>query len=944
MWMKTALSLYKYFSACVIIAAISYFSLFAGNSQNSINVKDSLLDTYHNSENDSVKIEALVKIAYLIETDSIIRSLDYSSDNYIQIAGKLANDSSTINQLALRLDRYGVNLRNDGNYVSALKFHNRAKDIAKGINNINLNSIIFNNIGVVYRRLDDYQSALTNHLEALSLAEQTRNLKSQAIAINSIGNIQMMIGNLDESLENFKQSLIIEQKLDDLLGVAINLNNIGNVYLVKDDYNKALEYFLLSLDVNNEIHSQRGVAICYTDIGKVYKLWGNISKSLSYYLDALVINKAIADKYNLAYTYIQVGELYTQMENYEKALSYLEPGIKLALDIGAKSFIVDGYTAMYNITLAQGKFINAINYLELSHQYHDSILNINVRKDITRLQIKYDSERKQDQIELLESNIAIAELDEKRQYVIILLILSALIIAVGFVIFLTYYLYSKNTTNKLLIERNRRIEEAKTKLDSYSSQLLIAKQEAEKNSKVKSEFLANMSHEIRTPLNSVIGFADILENSLKDPKNINQLSAIKSSARTLLTLINDILDLSKIEAGKFTVDIEPINLEYILEDVVNIFSYRAIEKKIILTTNISPDMPTVIMFNELRLRQILFNLLGNAIKFTEDGEIILEAISKLHDKGNELALTINVNDTGIGICEEDLEDVFEPFHQSRLNNNDHGTGLGLAITKRLVEMLNGTINLTSREGVGSRFSIYFPKIKISHSNWEPVKLKKNGSISLLMLTNNIESCDILKSKGLANFNNEIVYNLNDAKLNIQNRSIVIICGYDVEKVHSSIKVLQKAGSKHNLSFIVIGNNSDIKAMKMNEKVFCISDSIEKKELVQKIKSIISTSALREKSSLYFNEFLSLVNDQKFVSDLQSIYTSEFKKSNETKMSSSIISFISALQLIADKYNLSGLKLYCKELGSKINNFEIEDLDNLLSLFEVKCKQIVNTNS
>lgn len=917
------------------------FNVFAIDYSESM--PDSLYNEFKNVENDSTRIVFLVELAYVFERDSIECISENNTDVYLLLANDIATDSSLLKLLALNIDKKGVLFRIDGNYVSALKFHNRSRDIAVRIKDKNLSSIVANNIGVVYRRLDDYQSALQNHLKALKMAEETQNAKSQAVAINSIGNIHMMIGNYDEALESFKQSLIIEQKLDNLLGIAINLNNIGNVYAEKEDYVKAYEYFVLSLDVNKEINSQRGIAICYSDIARVYEHQGDPQRALSFYLEAIKISKLLTDKYSLAYSYIQIGSLYNKMGKYDDALVYLESGVELALSIGAKAFITDGYNALYTIYRKEKKYKKAFEYLELAHQYHDSILNVNVRKDIARLQIKYESESKETQIALLERNASISVLNEKRHDNIILLILSALIIAIGFVVFLSYYLYSKNITNKLLLDRNKSMEKAKSELDSYSKQLLHAKQDAENNSKVKSEFLANMSHEIRTPLNSVIGFADIMTRTMTDPNHISQLNLIKSSGRSLLTLLNDILDLSKIEAGKYTIDYEPIHPEYIFEDVIQIFSHPAIEKNIELVANISFDMPSIISFSELRLRQILFNIVGNAIKFTNNGSIIVDAASIIDKDKNELELTIEITDTGIGISEEDIEGVFEPFYQSKTSSKENGTGLGLTITKRLVEMMGGRIMLTSNEGIGTKFTISLPHIKILNNDIDDIankklKLENNNLIKILVLA--YDNADSLIMKYIGDgFDKVIASNLEEAKITIESRNVVVICGYPSDRSRNAISVLSKSNIDGNLNFIVVSNDSNMSDITITDRINWIRKSNSESSIVRTLNKVFGIIALEEKSSLFFSELINSTNlGVDFYKDIDSIYINEYRKAVKTKMSSIIVEFVVALQIFSKKYNLKGIEQYCEELRSYVNSFEIDDLEKLLILFEENYKK------
>lgn len=237
---------------------------------------------------------------------------------------------------------------------------------------------------------------------------------------------------------------------------------------------------------------------------------------------------------------------------------------------------------------------------------------------------------------------------------------------------------------------------------------------AESASRSKSEFLANMSHEIRTPMNAILGFAELLKGLVKDGREQSYIQAIASSGRTLLALINDILDLSKIEAGKLELEYDALDIGVVLRDVQHIFSQKAEQKGLDLLLEISPDMPQSLLLDEVRLRQILFNVVGNAIKFTERGHVAVRAlVGSVNRMQESVELLIEVEDTGIGISEDEQQRIFEAFtqHSGQSAKKYGGTGLGLTITKRLVEMMRGQISIHSEPGRGSTFRFAFPEIK-----------------------------------------------------------------------------------------------------------------------------------------------------------------------------------------------------------------------------------------
>ncbi len=270
-----------------------------------------------------------------------------------------------------------------------------------------------------------------------------------------------------------------------------------------------------------------------------------------------------------------------------------------------------------------------------------------------------------------------------------------------------------------LLAAKEAIEQQARTLAANSHQLELARQAADAANQAKSTFLANMSHEIRTPLSAVLGYAELVLEPDQTPSDRHDcLQIIRRSAKHLLELINDILDLSKIEAGRMTVESIPCNPAQMITEVVSMIRPRAQEKGVALNLHFDGPFPEHIKTDPLRLRQVLMNLLGNAIKFTTDGDITVRADCSRNDGGNGV-LRIRVTDTGIGMTSEQIAQVFRPFTQAdeTTTRKFGGTGLGLTISKRLAEMLGGDITISSAVGEGSTFTITVAAGDLSDAHW-----------------------------------------------------------------------------------------------------------------------------------------------------------------------------------------------------------------------------------
>ncbi|HFQ61811.1 MAG TPA: transporter substrate-binding domain-containing protein [Epsilonproteobacteria bacterium] len=479
-----------------------------------------------------------------------------------------------------------------------------------------------------------------------------------------------------------------------------------------------------------------------------------------------------------------------------------------------------------------------------------------------------------------------------------------------------------------------------------------AKEIADSANKSKSEFLANMSHEIRTPMNAIIGFTELLNEEIKETRLKGYVKTIKNAGYTLLTLINDILDLSKIEAGKLEIRKHATNLYDLSEEVLSIFIMSVRDKDVDLILDIDSNLPKSILIDDVRLRQILVNLIGNAVKFTDEGYIKLKiSACNVDDHLSKLDLEIIVEDTGIGISENQLENIFQSFEQQEGQDSRKfgGTGLGLSISKRLTEMMGGKVSVKSIKSKGSKFFLYF----------------SNVDISSIQMLNKVDDNKRLKAKNIR-FKPAKILVVDDIQ---DNRELIIksfehtslsvttaVDGYDAIKQYKEEQpdIILMDIRMPNMD----GYEAARKIRELNSTVpmIALTASLMKDEY-ERTKSkdfsaYLRKPVLRDELFLELSHFLAhdkievipeerqmsetfdlseytLLHRVKIVDEMQEIIQPIYEKAKSSNNIAEIKAFTEKVNLLAEKYHIEILQRYVVKLDEAIDIFDIAQIQALL---------------
>lgn len=539
------------------------------------------------------------------------------------------------------------------------------------------------NVGLNHQMQQQQDSALACFTKVLELEERCSSASTRSTRLFAIGSSYEALLRFQEALGYYDQALALDSERKDSSRLAQEHIAVANMLSALEQYDAAVEHYEQSIAISTARGDGLMAGYIHYNLGELAMRRGDADGALRNARESVDLFIQLDRKAELAHASILLGSLLVRMKNGKEAESHLLNAFRLADSLGLRD---DRAMAMHELALAkeaQDDARGAMEWMKRYVAYDDSLKKQDRDARMAEMTARYETEKKEQALALAE-----AELEKQRSLKLA-------------------YLLGASALAMLLIAAIAQIltrRRAASALARTNAEVLRQKERAEESERAKDRFLANVSHEIRTPLNAIMGFTGLLMHEHRDERSARYLGNIREAGDNLLVVINDVLDLSRIEAGRLQLVKEPFDLHRSMRLCKEILLHRARAQGNTLTARVDANVGQWVLGDSARVLQILLNLTGNALKFTQNGAV--EVTAERRD-GHVL---FSVRDNGIGIPAEKLGSIFERFTQVDVHDQRKygGTGLGLSIVKELVDLHGGRVDVRSEVGKGTTFTVDLP--------------------------------------------------------------------------------------------------------------------------------------------------------------------------------------------------------------------------------------------
>lgn len=573
---------------------------------------------------------------------------------------------------------------------------------------------VWYNVGLNYQMLQEDAKALSIFLRVLRMEEQCPTSAQRSTRLYAIGSVYANTLRYKEALPYYREAIALDSARHDTSRLAKEYVAIANVYAGTGHDDQALVCFDRAITCSLVTGDSLTVAYVHYNMAELEQARGDMTAAVQRGEMSLDLFLRLRRAAEAAHAAISLGSMYTRTGRSRDAERILMRALHVADSLHLQSDRVYVLLGVANAKEAQGDAPSALAWYKRYVQALDSANMDEKDRQLAEMTTRFETEKKEKALEVARSKEVAARAETERQRTLKFAYLAgAALLAVMLLLFIARY-------------RTKR--DAAEKLQRVNALVTEQKERAERSERAKDRFLANVSHEIRTPLNAIMGFTGLLLHEHRDERTTRFLTSIREAGDNLLSVINDVLDLSRIEAGRLTLVREPFDLHRTVRLCQEILQHRADEQGDRLHVEIGRSVPAWVEGDSARVLQILLNLVGNALKFTTNGTVVIHV---RYDGGTCM---FSIEDTGIGIPPEKLATIFDRFTQVEVTDQRRygGTGLGLAIVKELVELLHGTISVESTPGVRTVFMVDLPLMECDApmpAATDREKERSNGSLA-----------------------------------------------------------------------------------------------------------------------------------------------------------------------------------------------------------------------
>jgi len=671
---------------------------------------------------DSTVFSAYFRLAWELKSVKPLEALEYGRQA-LSVAERMKDRS----KIADALSYIGVIYWQLGSFNMALDYHLEALSIYTSVNNEIGIARSNTNIGIIFSDKSYYEKALEYLLRALTLYEKNNHSAGMAIVMNNIGMVYEYQKDYELAERYHQQSLDIKKELGDIKGLSFSYNNLGLVYQGKQMMGKAKEFFYKALEIREQLNDKREIANTLSNLGYLFLLSDDFVNSRVYLNRALSLYVEVDDKSGMAKTYYYLGRLNMQANNKEQAGNFFNHSITIAREIGLNRMLTQNYAAMANLMAQKGDYRKAYSFHQMFIAIKDSIYSEESRRKIIELQLMYDREKKESEIQLLMKNEQINYLSSQRDRLLKNFLLAGVVLVLVS-LFLLYnrFLIAKNAnimlesqkneisrSNDKLVALNHNLLEQKRKFEELNHQLQLSNLKLKESQKhlieinsTKDKFFSIISHDLRNPFAAIVSFSRILKRDITNltMDELKELALeLDKSVLKINNLLENLLQWSRTQTGKIKYQPEYIAIHEIVKDNIVLFKNNAKEKKITLIDLVDDNTPVWADGN--MTDTVIRNLLSNALKYTDEGgSITLRSDIKDHK------VFISIEDTGVGMSDDSKSKIFriDTLHSTYGTMDEKGSGLGLLLCKEFVEKQGGEIVFESELNKGTTFTFSLP--------------------------------------------------------------------------------------------------------------------------------------------------------------------------------------------------------------------------------------------